>query len=919
MSHLYPNLRLHQVFGANTDVGKTIFTTALCIATNSLPIASSSPSGSTTVTESVHYLKPVSTGNLSDSDDSHVSRFSPQTHHTTIYRFSEPVSPHLAVELEKKAASSSSSPSHTSTAPTDEEFVRSIGGWIFNIPKDRPSAAYVETAGGVHSPGPNGTSQSQLLRPLRLPTILIGSSELGGISTTRASFESLSMMGYEVEAVLMFPSQRYGNVEYLRKWFAEEHGIPVFGLGGPTDGDLNGQFGPPPVRSLDTNQDRLAMIRYYQGLVEGREPQSKEEDFGGVSQVVKYLRENHKSRIQELTTLAGRTRSTCWWPFTQHNLTKSDAEVLVIDSAHGDFFTCLDQRGSSTTTTSLDPEKGTRSLLQPVLDGSASWWTQCLGHSPPRLTKAAAKAAGRYGHVLFPTGANQPSLELAETLTGKRPPGARVNPGKGWADRVFFSDDGSTGMEVGLKMAIQSSISRYSFIPTTEKAVKNSSRGRDPGSAGGRPKREWEVLGIKGSYHGDTIGAMDATEPSVYSQAVEWYRGRGFWFDPPTVKVVDGVTTISVGKGSEGFWKGLENGLVPESGSKAFLRTYDSIQSAYHVERRLEEDPLAEVYRRSIRAKLEDLVLIEGRRYGALVLEPVVMGAGGMIFVDPLFQRILVDTVRESEDLFSISDPPLKTRKAPGYERSRSSVGRDQKEWQGLPVIFDEVFTGLYRLGKVTPSSILGCNPDISCLAKILTGGLVPMSVTLASKSIFRTFSGSDKKVDALLHGHSYTAHPIGCEVANETLRALEEMEVGGEWDSCKQDWEAAREGELVREGVWSFWSKEKVEELSRYQKVESVMAMGTVLAVTLKEAEGGAGGYTSNASNEVLHKLRYGQNVVQHHPTSPVRVGSRSEQGLEFNIHARPLGNVIYFMSSLNTPREVFRSTEAILLDLLR
>ena len=80
------------------------------------------------------------------------------------------------------------------------------------------------------------------------------------------------------------------------------------------------------------------------------------------------------------------------------------------------------------------------------------------------------------------------------------------------------------------------------------------------------------------------------------------------------------------------------------------------------------------------------------------------------------------------------------------------------------------VFTGLYRLGYMTPSDALGVRPDISVLAKILTGGMVPMSVTLASSSIFETFSRSEQKADALLHGHSYTAHPIGCEVAKEAL-----------------------------------------------------------------------------------------------------------------------------------------------------
>ncbi len=266
------------------------------------------------------------------------------------------------------------------------------------------------------------------------------------------------------------------------------------------------------------------MTRFYQGLVLGRDPATitAEENEGGVYSVVRYLRQRHLQRIQELSTMAQRTRDTCWWPFTQHQLTRTNAEVNVIDSAHGDFFSMLDQRPSSTDGTK------TPSLLQPIFDGSASWWTQCLGHAPQRLVSAAAHAAGRYGHVLFPNGTHEPALLLAELLTGKRQPKPSLarNPGYGWADRVFFSDDGSTGMEVALKMALQSSILRYSTnVASSAKAASKAKPGKQAGYRGGKPQQEWEVLGLKGSYHGDTIGAMDACEPSVYSEAVHWYRG----------------------------------------------------------------------------------------------------------------------------------------------------------------------------------------------------------------------------------------------------------------------------------------------------------------------------------------------------------------------------------------------------------
>ncbi|EPQ31140.1 uncharacterized protein PFL1_01329 [Pseudozyma flocculosa PF-1] len=988
MAHLYPHLRIHQVFGANTDVGKTIFTTALCLASAALPrdaTASSPPpqppleAAALGLGERVHYLKPVSTGNIDDSDDAHIASHAPSTSYTTLYRFAEPVSPHLAVELEKRAMLSEREVGGAPAPPTDVDFVRHVGDWLHDAAaasspsssSSGPAAvAYVETAGGVHSPGPSGTSQSQLLRPLRLPTILIGSSELGGISTTRSAYESLMMNGYDVEAVLLFPSRRYGNVEYLRRYFQEEHGIPVWGLGGPNDPSLSADahaWGPPPVRNSDSSADRAAMQAFYRGLVQGRSAEdilrtggegSKEEDVGGVYSVVHHLRQRHQARLREISTLASRTRQTCWWPFTQHTLTKSDAEVNVIDSAHGDFFAALDQRGGAKRADGKPV-----SLLQPLLDGSASWWTQCLGHAPNRLVQAAAKAGARYGHVLFPNGAHEPALYLAEALTGKHGGSGSTggdlgtHPGAGWASRAFFSDNGSTGMEVAIKMAIQSSLVRYSVDrPSSEAAGKRAEKGRQPGYMSGRPKREWEVLGLKGSYHGDTIGAMDACEPSVYSEAVDWYRGRGHWFEPPLVEVKQGRVTISLARTGDDTSL-VKDGDVPESlrpcqteagkPAKVYEATYASMQEAYDVEARLRTDPLASVYRRSIRAELERLVVVEGRRFGAVILEPLVMGAGGMLFVDPLFQRTLIDVVRESEDLFSLTDPPSRTARTPTHNASRPSgrERRDQSEWQGLPIIFDEVFAGLYRLGHATTASVLGVTPDISCLAKILTGGMVPMSVTLASSSIFETFSRSESKVDALLHGHSYTAHPIGCQVALETLRTIAELKKSQGWTGAQGQWLAQRDGESVpadatatsaptsnsdeasgvrngTPGAWSFWSPAAVDQLSKLPNVDHAIAMGCVLKVCLKDGEGG-GGYTSTASVDILKKLRTHPTALQGHASVPASTPSQqpgdADAVLPFNVHARPLGNVIYFMSSLNTPNEVLRTTEKVVTKAVR
>lgn len=148
-------------------------------------------------------------------------------------------------------------------------------------------------------------------------------------------------------------------------------------------------------------------------------------------------------------------------------------------------------------------------------------------------------------------------------------------------------------------------------------------------------------------------------------------------------------------------------------------------------------------------------------------------------------------------------------------------------------MICDEVFAGLFRLGRLSASSFLQIEPDISVHAKLLTGGLLPLAVTLASESVFGAFLADDTPA-ALLHGHSYTAHPVGCAVAVASLRAMLDMERAGRFAP-------AAEGSGPGTGVWSCWSTPFVRELSALERVDGVVALGTVLAVTLRAAEPGA------------------------------------------------------------------------------
>lgn len=304
-----------------------------------------------------------------------------------------------------------------------------------------------------------------------------------------------------------------------------------------------------------------------------------------VEELLALSHQRHNARIESLVSMADKAHKDIWYPFTQHK--DLDAKkILTIDSAHGDFFQTLTQPPSLAESGDSMAKADGRGMLQSTFDGSASWWTQGLGHGSPTLSLAAAHAAGRYGHVMFAGAIHEPALSLAQLLLAHL-----ENPR---LKKVFYSDDGSTGMEVATKMALTASSRRYGW--------------HRPGGV--------NVLGLKGSYHGDTIGAMDLSEGSTYNEKVDWYEGRGYWFDYPQVKMKNSEWIVEPPVGTEKVF-----------GPKAVFRSLEEIFSSNR-----DQSEMAKRYKHYIRETLTKLVKEDGQRFGALVLEPVILGAGGMLF-----------------------------------------------------------------------------------------------------------------------------------------------------------------------------------------------------------------------------------------------------------------------------------------------
>jgi len=285
-----------------------------------------------------------------------------------------------------------------------------------------------------------------------------------------------------------------------------------------------------------------------------------------------------------------------------------------------------------------------------LIDAISSWWVTLHGHGEPSIAAAIAAQALQLEQVIF---ANF-SHPLAEQLAEKLAPLTGL-------DRLFFSDNGSTAVEVALKIAWQWWRNR------------------------GEPRQQ--LIAFEGAYHGDTVGAMALGERSLFNSA---YEGLMF----------------SVARAPwPASWWGDESVEARELQALAVLD-------------RLLETPTA-----------------------AVIFEPLLQGASGMNLVSPQFLRAVERRVRSS----------------------------------GALLIADEVMTGFGRTGSLFACQRAQIQPDLMALSKGLTGGFMPMGVTMASERLYEAFIGLDPTL-TFFHGHSFTANPLGCAAALASLELLRQQ-----------------------------------------------------------------------------------------------------------------------------------------------
>jgi adenosylmethionine-8-amino-7-oxononanoate aminotransferase len=396
--------------------------------------------------------------------------------------------------------------------------------------------------------------------------------------------------------------------------------------------------------------------------------------------------------------LSERDKKHLWHPLTQH---KISPDTLAIVKAKGVML--YDEDGKE------------------YIDGISSWYTSMYGHCNPFITKRVSEQMQKLDQVVFSGFTHEPAIKLSEELM-------KILPSN--QQKLFFSDNGSTSTEIGIKMALQ-----YHFNLGNDRKV---------------------MLAFEEGFHGDTFGAMSVSGLSVYNGA----------FEDHFLEVVR-IPTPN-GENNEAVLQQLEK-------------------------------------------------LIAENKIAGFIYEPLVQGAAGIKMYD-------ADGLNEI----------LKICQA-----------------NNIICVADEVMTGFGKTGKNFASEYLEEQPDIICLSKALTAGLMPMAITSCSMKIYDAFYANDI-AKGLFHGHTYTANPLACTAALAGLELLNSEEIQ----------------QNIQQVIRSH--KEFLAKIKGHPKVTNSRQLGVIMAFDL------------NVEMERYGNLR--NKLFQHF--------------MENGVFLRPLGNTIYVLA---------------------
>lgn len=357
------------------------------------------------------------------------------------------------------------------------------------------------------------------------------------------------------------------------------------------------------------------------------------------------------------------------------------------------------------------------------IDAISSWWVNIHGHCNETIANAIAHQAKTLEHVIFAGFTHTPAIELSKKLISMLPSGFA---------KVFFSDDGSTSVEVALKMAIQ-------YWHNQGEANKTT------------------IIAFENAYHGDTFGAMSVAERNAFNAA----------FGP--------------------FLFQVKRLPIPNE------KNIESVKEQFNA-------------------------IVKTGTVAAFIFEPLVQGAAGMLMYEAKYLDELLVLAHENNVI----------------------------------CIADEVMTGFGRTGKNFAIGYLQNKPDIICLSKGITGGFMPLGVTVCSQKIFDAFYADDI-MKTFFHGHSYTANPLACAAANASMEILLS-------EKCRQQIQFISSSHKAFEAT-----------ISHHGFVKETRCAGTIIAIELATKESSS--YFNNIQADACkYYLRKG-------------------------VFLRPLGNIVYIM----------------------
>ena len=359
------------------------------------------------------------------------------------------------------------------------------------------------------------------------------------------------------------------------------------------------------------------------------------------------------------------------------------------------------------------------------IDAISSWWVNIFGHVNPYISAKIKEQLDTLEHVLLAGFTHKPAVHLAKKLVNLTPKGL---------DKVFFADNGSSAVEVALKMSFHYHRNHGDHRPL--------------------------FLSLSNSYHGETLGALSVGDVELYKET----------YAPLLIACIQTP--------------------VPKD------QTEQSAKEAI--------------------VELEKILEERGAEISAFIIEPLVQGAGNMHMYHPLY----------------------------------ISLAKKVCEQHGVHLIADEIMVGFGRTGTMFACEQAKVTPDFMTISKGLTGGYLPLAITMTTLDIYSAFYCDYNDYKAFLHSHSYTGNPLACTAALATIELFEASDVLGE--NRKK----------------SAYMLEKLEKFKALKNVKEVRQTGMISAIELQ-------GYTPQE--------RIGLKVYQY--------------GLDNGVLLRPLGHIVYFM----------------------